>query len=83
MPEGPDEVTKNPDKAGLRCARLLREAGATKAAKIILYSVFPKDSGEDDLPETTYLVKESDWQNLVEEVKGLIDTPAAGTPGRG
>jgi DNA-binding NarL/FixJ family response regulator len=75
MPAAPDEVTRNPEKAGLRCARLLREAASTKAVKIILYSVLPKEEiGEDDLPGTAYLVKESDWQNLVDEVKKLSAT---------
>ena len=72
MPDAPDEVTKNPEKAGLRCARRLRQAPSTKAVKIILYSVLPKEEiGEDELPGTVYLVKEPDWQNLVDEVKGL------------
>lgn len=75
MPASPDEVTRYPEMAGLRCARLLREVASTKAVKIILYSVLPKEEiGEDELPGTTYLVKEPDWQNLVDEVKKLSAT---------
>jgi DNA-binding NarL/FixJ family response regulator len=75
MPVAPDEVTRNPEQAGLRCARLLREATSTKAVKIILYSVLPKEEiGEDELPGTAYLVKEPDWQNLLDAVKEVSAT---------
>jgi DNA-binding NarL/FixJ family response regulator len=30
MPVAPDEVTRNPEQAGLRCARLLRSFAATE-----------------------------------------------------
>lgn len=67
-----DEVTKNPDQGGLRCARQLLDAASTKAVKIILYSVLPKEeSAKDQMPGISYLVKEADWQNLVDEVKRL------------
>lgn len=79
MPAAPDEVTRYPEMAGLRCARLLREAASTKAIKVILYSVLPKEEiGEDELPGTTYLVKEADWQSLVDEVKKLSTTLVLG-----
>jgi DNA-binding NarL/FixJ family response regulator len=75
MPPAPDDVRGNPQKAGLRCSQRLREDPRTSGVKIILYSVLPKEEiGADELSgDEICLVKEPDWQNLVEALRRSLD----------
>ena len=73
MPAAPQEVTDNPEKAGIRCARELRDDARTKAVKVILYSVLGnEDMGDEPLPDDVIgVVKETDFANLLEKVKEI------------
>ena len=68
MPVAPEDVTRNPQNAGLRCAKRLIEGPRTRDVKVILYSVL----GREDfgvLPDGVFcLVKELDFQNLIDTV---------------
>lgn len=70
MPSAPPEVTANPEQAGLRCASMLRSDPRTSGVKVILYSVFDKDDFGAEPPEgTDCLVKELDYENLIEVLR--------------
>jgi PleD family two-component response regulator len=70
MPLAPAEVSSNPEQAGLRCASLLRNDERTNGVEVILYSVLPNDSFGAPVPEgTECLVKELDYQNLIDAMK--------------
>jgi hypothetical protein len=74
MPAAPEEVTDNPQRAGIRCAQQLRDDARTKAVKVILYSVLGKeDMGDAPLPDYVIsVVKETDCENLLEKLKEIV-----------
>ncbi len=72
IPKAPDEVTSHPELAGLRCASLLLGDRRTQDVKVILYSVLAKDDlSEAPPPGADCLVKELDYQNLVDKLKAI------------
>lgn len=82
MPSAPEHVLRNPEGAGLRCARRLRQDPRTKGVKVILYSVLAEEDFGGTLPSDVIpLIKENDWQNLIDKVTEIVagsvtDAPA-------
>ena len=72
MPLPPEEVTKNPEQAGLRCANRLLDDERTRGVKVILYSVLAEeDLGKVPPQGVDCLIKELDYQNLIDRLKSI------------
>jgi DNA-binding response OmpR family regulator len=64
---------KQPETAGVRCARMLRDNVKTQNVKVILYSVLPKEDFETGgIPEgVATVVKEVEFDNLLDKIREL------------
>jgi CheY-like chemotaxis protein len=69
------EPAGNPrESAGLRCATRLRSDERTQGVKVILYSVFPRESlaGLAVPDGVVWVVKEPDCENLMEAIRQAL-----------
>jgi hypothetical protein len=75
MPEAEKEITRTPQKAGLRCAKMLQDDPRTAAVKIVLYSIFPK-KGNGDLETLARpvlsLEKEDNWDKILNDLAASL-----------
>ena len=70
MPSAPTDVTSS-SEAGLRCARRLLSDERTRDVKVLLYSVLAKDDLGERPPEgADCVIKEVDFENLIERIRG-------------
>ena len=70
MPEPPKD-SREPEEAGLRCALRLRADSRTSKIHVILYSVLGDDG---DTRQFDSIVKEGDFDNLIERMQFLEPT---------
>ena len=72
----PDQMSRSPEIAGLRCADLLRNDPRTQKVKVILYSVLGSEDIGAKFPEgVTSVVKETDFRDLLEAVANAVAEP--------
>lgn len=79
MEKPSDEITRNPQKAGVRCVQKLRDDPRTAGLPVVVYSIFPRqDLLGMGLPANTATVsKEPEFENLLEKIREIaIQAPA-------
>ena len=76
----PSDVLGKAARAGIRCAELIRSNEKLRSVPVILFTVLDRQDIDADLRRLTplkvmYVVKESGYQTLVEELRKIFRQP--------